>query len=87
MNYGNITDDALNVIVEDDYEKGELTLKDVLDDYNEDIIYADFKVSSEGDKLRRFTAWSQDSVFLLIVDGLFSQVLQIPRNPPNVSKP
>jgi hypothetical protein len=70
----------LNIIIGENYSTGEYTLKQELDRYKEEIIYADY-ATKEG-KLIFFNAWSKDRVFFLAqTDSGDGYLLTLSRSP------
>ena len=58
-----------------------VTLKDTLEEVNQDIICSDYEVDANCKELLKFTAWTPYTVFQLIQDGLDKIVISIPRHP------
>lgn len=74
MNYGNIPTEVLNMVTcpdlidENLQDSLDLTLKDEIDRFGQDVIEARWIVEDE--YLIEFTCWTKDLV-LILVDGMF----------------
>lgn len=83
IKYGGIPKKVLNIVIGEDYNLGDYTLKYELDKYGQDIIFARYVLTSNG-KIQWFHAWSKDYAMVLI-EGMLGDriILGLERNPPN----
>ena len=81
MKYGNLTNDVLDQVVEDSYDKGDITLRERLKDWNEDIEHATWYFEPTDNRLAALTIWTQNYVIWLQGYGPFDGIHSIPRNP------
>lgn len=84
MNYANITEKALNAEVVG-INGDTTTIQKELLDIGEDVEDALFKLSSEG-RVKKFLAWTDNYVVILVHSGFFSFLDRIPRNPPTMGE-
>lgn len=69
INYYNIPDNLLNFVVGESYPHGDYTLKDELDKYGEDILFARWDLTSYelgGVQVKWFHAWTKTYSMVLI---------------------
>lgn len=83
MNFGNVTEKVLSAEVVG-INGDSTTIQKELVDIGEDIEDALFKVSSDG-RIKKFLAWTDNYVVVLVHSGFFSFLDRIPRNPPSRS--
>lgn len=85
IKYFDISDEALSIVIGECYGLGDYTLKDELDKYGQDIIYAIYylKDSGHGKYFEFFHAWTKDYA-LVLIDSPFNDkvILGLTRNPP-----
>ena len=87
MRYGRLSDDVLDIKLYEAYDDKagfkEVTVRDVLDYYGEDIICSDYETNVEDNEasLIKFTAWTRYTVFQLVEDGVDKDIIAIPRHP------
>lgn len=90
MKYGNIDKKTLKIVLGEDWPNSKYTLKDELDKYGEDIIFARYliKKNKEGYYFEFFHAWSENYTFTLIQGMLGNEMvlLGLNRNPPKEGK-
>jgi len=81
LDYAGIPEDVLNMVIGESYGLGEFTLKDEIDKYGQDLIFARYNVKNG---IEWFQAWT-DKLALIMVNDLFDDqiLLGIDRNPPN----
>jgi len=88
MRYGNIPEEVLNVELGECYTNGAYYLRTELDDVNESIVHAEWKLDEKDlvfPKLTYFRAWTNNYVMQLIDTALMDQqLLIIPKNPKTV---
>lgn len=83
IKYGEIPKKVLNIVIGEDYNLGDYTLKHELDKYCQDIIFARYLLATN-DRIEWFHAWSKDYAMILVDDMLNNKIiLGIERNPPN----
>jgi hypothetical protein len=71
INYGNIPNEVLKLVIGEDYFYGGYNLKSELDKYGEDIIFARYELNEDKTFINWFHAWTKTYVMCLIEDAMF----------------
>lgn len=86
INYAEIPDEVLDIVIGESFGLGDYTLKDEIDKFGEKLISQRYNTRSRDSSykyLEWFHAWSEKHVFVL-VDSMFGDrvLLAMDRNPP-----